>query len=130
MSPTNRLMLATLPVIGDFMTLPMPQVDPSPVPAGQVKHPPFPQGGLPVTLAAVKPTYWLTAKVRPGRRMRTSIKTTKKRGTRSRFMVWLQVLWSLIEAEAESEDFDPWTDGSDKENHRFKDQQSLALALT
>src|SRR6266699_5680038 len=60
-SPTNRLMLAMLPVMGDFMTLPVPQVDPSPAPAKQEKHPAFPQGGLPVTFEAVKPRYWLVA---------------------------------------------------------------------
>src|SRR6266702_4053056 len=61
--------------------------------------------------------------------IRRSIKTTKKRGTRSGFMVWLRVLWSLIEAEAEGEELDPRNDGSHKENHGLEDQEALSPAL-
>src|SRR5205809_4871854 len=82
-SPTKTETLVMKAVMGDFIELSVPHFDPSPPSAAQTPHPPAPHGGLPETLDAVKPTYWLTAKVRPGRRIRMSRKRTKERGTRS-----------------------------------------------
>src|SRR2546430_1747606 len=51
----------------------------------------------------------------------------KKRGTRSRFMVWLRVLWSLIEAEAEGVDLDLRGNPRDQDDHAVEDQESLLV---
>src|SRR6266550_8720423 len=48
----------------------------------------------------------------------------KKGGTRSRFMVWLRVLWSLIEAEAEEEDLDLRHERPRDFHRAFEDQES------
>ncbi len=61
--------------------------------------------------------------------IRRSIKTTKKRGTRSRFMVWLRVLWSLIEAEAEGVDLDLRGNPRDQDDHAVEDQEALPSGL-
>ena len=124
--PEKKAATVICPVNGAWTASPMkPSV---PLLPSQVVNVPSKQFAAPGVSAWTYPT---NEEALTGRMRRVKIRiNAKKRGTRSRFMVWLQVVWSLIEAEAESEDFDPWTDGSDKENHRFKDQQSLALALT
>src|SRR5437879_13186639 len=87
--------------------------------------------GLSALALNTMPAAWtdgvVSAAVNP-RTMR-SRSTAKEGGTRSVILGRLRVLCSLVEAEAEDEDFDARTAASDKENHGIKEQEALTPCM-